>query len=425
MANSDDSDAGTVSLAQADWLNWPQTRAVFRALRADGAEARAVGGAVRNALMGTPVKDVDIATTALPEDVVQLARRAGLHAVPTGFEHGTVTLVADKMPFEVTTLRRDIETFGRHARVTFTTDWREDAMRRDFTMNALYCDAEGRVHDPLGGYGDLKAKRVRFIGDAHQRIREDYLRILRFFRFLAQYGDPAVPDPEGLEAARTEKGGLKQLSGERIRAELMLLLAAPGAVSALATMDAADLIEPLLDVPGDVRLVKRLTEVERALDRAPDPVLRLAALGADDAARLKDRLRLSLVETGRIADSARRDAAFDPKSDEAVARAFIYRHGPEAFVDGALLDWARSGEDARDQARARRVGLAERWKAPKLPVRGADVMALGVPAGPPVGRIVAAFEDWWIGAGFPMEEAQAREKLKELARGELSARRDA
>ena len=181
------SDGWLPSLADAEWLTRPQARAVFVALTAEGAEARAVGGAVRNALMGSPVKDVDIATTALPDEVMRLAERAGLHPVPTGIEHGTVTVVADKVPFEVTTLRRDIETFGRHAKVTFATDWREDAMRRDFTMNALYCDADGTVHDPLGGYGDLQAKRVRFIGNARQRIREDYLRILRFFRFGAQY----------------------------------------------------------------------------------------------------------------------------------------------------------------------------------------------------------------------------------------------
>ncbi len=195
-------------MADADWLTRPQTREVFAALTAEGAEARAVGGAVRNALMGIPVKDVDIATTALPGDVMRLADRAGLHAIPTGIEHGTVTVVAGKVPFEVTTLRRDIETFGRHAKVTFTTDWREDAMRRDFTMNALYADPDGTVHDPLGGYADLRARRVRFIGDAHQRIREDYLRILRFFRFAAQYGDARAPDGEGLVAAAAEKAGL-------------------------------------------------------------------------------------------------------------------------------------------------------------------------------------------------------------------------
>ena len=214
-------------LSQADWLSRPATQAVFAALTAHGAEARAVGGAVRNALMGTPVKDVDIATTALPADVMRLATQAGLHAVPTGFEHGTVTVVAQHVPFEVTTLRRDIETFGRHARVTFTTDWTEDARRRDFTMNALYCSADGTVHDPLDGYADVLARRVRFIGDARERIREDFLRTLRFFRFVAEYGNGAPPDPEGLAAAIAEKAGLSGLSGERIRAELLLLLAVP------------------------------------------------------------------------------------------------------------------------------------------------------------------------------------------------------
>lgn len=423
MARTEDS-AGLPSLADAEWLIRPQTRAVFAALRADGAEARAVGGAVRNALMGTPVKDVDIATTAVPEEVVSLSRRAGLHAVPTGYEHGTVTVVSDKIPFEVTTLRRDIETFGRHARVTFTTDWREDAMRRDFTMNALYCDADGSLHDPLGGYADLQARRVRFIGDAHQRIREDYLRILRFFRFLAQYGNPATPDPGGLAAACSEKAGLAQLSGERIRAELLLLLAAPEAVAALRLMGASGLIEPLIGLEGNVALVARLAEIEAALGWPPRPVLRLAALADDSSADLRARLRLSTEEGAQLVAATRSDAAFDPRSNEAAAQAFIYRHGPRPFVDGELLDWARSGDAANDPARTRRIQLPQRWSAPALPVRGADVLALGIPAGPAVGRIVSAFESWWIAAGFPVDDRCVREKLEELVRGELDTRRD-
>lgn len=422
MMRSDDS-AGLPNLAGTEWLQRPQTRAVFDALRADGAGVRAVGGAVRNALLGTPVKDIDIATTAPPEEVVQLAKRAGLHAIPTGFEHGTVTVVVDKHPFEVTTLRRDIETFGRHARVTFTTDWREDAMRRDFTMNALYCDLDGVVHDPLGGYPDLIAKRVRFIGDAHERIREDYLRILRFFRFLAQYGDPTAPDPDGLAAARAEKSGLAQLSGERIRNELLLLLSAPRALCALATMQEAGLIEPLLGTPGNVQLAKRLESIEAALGRAPDPILRLAALADAPTPLLKDRLRLSLVEAGRLADAARRDASFDPRTDEAAGKAFIYRHGPDAFVDGALIDWARSDDPSDDRARAERIALPQRWTPPKLPVRGADVLALDVPAGPKVGRIVSEFEIWWIAAGYPDDPKRLHERLEQLVRDEKSPRR--
>jgi poly(A) polymerase len=406
-------------LAGAEWLVRPATRAVFAALTSQGAEARAVGGAVRNALMGTPVKDVDIATTALPPDVMRLAAQAGLHAVPTGLEHGTVTVVAEHVPFEVTTLRKDIETFGRHARVTFTTDWTEDARRRDFTMNALYCGAEGTVHDPLGGYPDLKARRVRFIGDARERIREDYLRILRFFRFLAEYGNAAAPDPDGLAAAIAETSGLAGLSGERIRAELLALLAAPGAVDAVRAMSQAGLVAPLLGWPGDVDLLARLKGIEDALGRNVDPVLRLAALALGHPggpAGLQKRLRLSAAETARLAQAGARDPAFDPETSQRTAQAFLYRHGAQAFVDGALVAWARSGDAPASQPRARRVSLPERWRAPECPVRGADVLALGLAPGAEVGRVLAAFEDWWIAQGFPTDAKQVADKLSELVR---------
>ncbi len=415
-------------LVGAEWLKRPETRRVFAALAAEGAEARAVGGAVRNALMGTPVKDIDIATTALPADVMRLSKQARLHAVPTGFEHGTVTVVADHVPFEVTTLRKDIETFGRHARVTFTTDWREDALRRDFTMNALYCGAEGTVHDPLGGYADLVARRVRFIGDARQRIREDYLRILRFFRFLAEYGDGTRPDPEGLAAAIAEKAGLAGLSGERIRTELLRLLGAPGAIDAARAMRAAELAIPLLGMPVDAERLARLVGIEEALHRAPDPLLRLAAFALThpgDAARLQERLRLSAAEADRLSRLSAGEPAFDPGAGERDAQTFLYRQGAEAFVDGVLMDWARSGEPPDNAARARRVRLPERWRAPALPVRGADVMALGVPAGPEVGRVLADFESWWIANDFPTDRKRAADKLGELVRARNSGMRDA
>jgi poly(A) polymerase len=424
MTRSEDS-AGLPSLANAEWLRRPQTRAVFAALSAEGAEARAVGGAVRNALMGEAVKDVDIATTARPEEVVRLAQRAGLHSVPTGIEHGTVTVIAGKVPFEVTTLRRDIETFGRHARVTYTTDWREDAMRRDFTMNALYCDSDGRIHDPLGGYADLKAKRVRFIGDARQRISEDYLRILRFFRFIAQYGNSAAPDAEGLAAARAEKAGLSLLSGQRIRNELLLLLRAPGAVAALDAMRANELIEPLIGGVGNIALVARLDSIEKAQGLMPDAILRLAALAEGAREDLRERLRLSSTEAERLANAMRIDRAFNPRRSEAEAMEFIYRQGAQAYFDGALLAWARSEDDARDAARTHRLHLSQRWSAPRLPIRGADVVSRGIVAGPAVGRVVGAFEDWWIAAGFPSDTERVGAKLDELVRGELDARRDA
>jgi len=414
MASSQDARA-IPSLAHAEWLQRPSTVAVLGALQAEGAEARVVGGAVRNALMGLPVKDVDVATTALPQDVMRLAAKAGLQAVPTGIEHGTVTVVADHVPVEVTTLRRDVETFGRHARVTFTQNWTEDARRRDLTINALYCAPDGTVHDPLGGYPDLVVRRVRFIGEARARIREDYLRILRFFRFFAAYDSAPQPDADGLAAAIAERGGLEQLSGERIRAELLLLLAAPRAVEAVRAMQEAGLIEPLLGVAGDVERLARLSAIEAALGRDPDPVLRLAAAGADPA-RLQQRLRLSAAETERLAHAGARHAAFTPASVEREAQEYIYRHGARAFADGALMAWANSGDGPGDAVRVERVRLAQRWQAPELPVRGSDVVALGLPAGPDVGRVLAAFETWWIAEGFPKDAELAKQKLDELVR---------
>lgn len=418
MARAKDS-GQPLDLAGADWLSRASTRAVFAALMAEGGEARAVGGAVRNALIGRPVKDIDIATTVVPADVMRLATKAGLHPVPTGFEHGTVTVVAKHEPFEVTTLRKDIETFGRHARVTFTTDWTEDALRRDFTMNALYCEADGTVHDPLDGYRDLVDRRVRFIGDARQRIREDYLRTLRFFRFLAEYGHGGPPDADGLAATIAERAGLSGLSGERVRAEFLLLLTADGAREAVQSMHDADLVEPLLDTRGSVERLGRLIAIEAALQRKPDAVLRLAALALDDTlspTRLQERLRLSAAETAKLAHADRKDSALTPAASEREAQSFIYRHGSEAFATGALMDWARSGDDPSNAARSERVRLPERWQAPELPIRGSDVLALGVPPGPEVGRLIAAFEAWWIANDFACDAEQARAKLAALVK---------
>ena len=294
MAN-DDRGLRPPSLAGAPWLVRPETRAVLEAIERGGYAARVVGGAVRNALLGEPVKDIDIATTAVPEEVLRLAEAAHLKAVPTGIEHGTVTVIASHTPIEVTTLRRDIETFGRHARVTFTSDWAEDARRRDFTMNALYCGADGTIDDPLKGYPDLVSRRVRFIGEPHDRIREDYLRILRFFRFTAEYTD-GLPDAPGLKASIELSDGLSGLSGERVRAELLRLLAAPRAAETLAVMNDAGLLERVLGSRGHLELLDRVAMIEQMLGRSPDALLRLGALAAarpGAALALRDRLRLS------------------------------------------------------------------------------------------------------------------------------------
>lgn len=408
------------SLADAFWLKQPETRAVLDALTNGDFEARVVGGAVRNALMGTPVKDLDIATTALPEDVIRLAEAAGLKAVPTGLDHGTVTVVANRHPFEVTTLRRDIETFGRHARVTFTTDWTEDAARRDFTINAIYCDANGTVHDPLCGYPDLAARRVRFIGNAEDRIREDYLRILRFFRFTAEYAAGA-PDSAGLAASVTLADGLAQLSGERIRSELLRLLAAPRASEIVGIMAEAGVVARLLgEGTWDVQRLARLQEIESALDRAADPVLRLAALVAPVRGSARDtlaqRLRLSNAEAERLSRSALPDRAFLPDADERIARAYLYRYGADAFRDGVLLAWTASEAASDDGAWQTRFHLPERWPVPSLPVRGADLIDKGLAKGPAIGRVVRAFEEWWITHDFPTDRLRLAKALSDLVK---------
>jgi poly(A) polymerase len=405
------------NLAGAPWLEASATRAVLDAIAHGGFEARIVGGAVRNALLGSAVKDIDIATTALPQDVIRLAAAAGLGAVPTGVSHGTVTVIADHQPFEVTTLRRDIETFGRQARVTFTTDWAEDAARRDFTLNALYCDADGTVYDPVGGYPDLVERRVRFIGDARERIREDYLRILRFFRFTAAYAEGA-PDADGLAASVALAPGLDQLSAERVRAELLRLLAAPRAVEIVGVMADAGLVERLIGVRGDVETLGRLVAIERALGRDADPLLRLAALsgGNRHLTALGARLRLSNVESERLARLVLPDPAFDPATDESEARAFLYRFGVEAFRDGVLLAWARSEAAADHSLWRARFLLPARWKVPELPVRGADLLERGLAEGPVIGRVVRAFEDWWIAEDFPEDKARLARALSDLVK---------
>lgn len=405
-----------VNIAGAEWLERTETQAIFAGLNREGFEARAVGGAVRNTLIGRPVSDIDFATTARPEDTIRLAQSAGLKTVPTGIEHGTITVIADGMPFEVTTLRRDVETDGRRAIVAFGGDWAEDARRRDFTMNALYADAAGRIHDPLGGLPDALGGKVRFIGDPQQRIREDYLRILRFFRFSAQYGDGAL-DAEGFTACLRERAGMLSLSRERIRAELLKLLVAPAAEAVVDAMENSGL---LLGVLGGVTFgwrLRRLAVLERELAREPSAVLRLAALGveiAEDAARLAERLRLSSTERQHLEALADLHE-FRRFVLQEGAKAQLYRRGPHSFTDALLLDWARSGNAASDAARREMYAIATSWTPPAFPLSGADLIAEGVQPGPALGALLRELEARWLASGFTMEKAHLLALARSLA----------
>ena len=395
-----------VPIADAAWLREPLLSKLLAALDRDGEEARVVGGAVRNALMGEPVGEIDVATTALPEEAVRRVQAAGFRAVPTGIEHGTVTVVADGRSFEVTTLRKDVETFGRHAKVAFGRDWTIDAERRDFTMNALSASPDGRVHDPVGGLDDLKARRVRFIGDADKRIAEDYLRILRFFRFHAAYGE-GPPDADGLAACIAGRAGLDQLSRERIRMELLKLVVACHAVPVAAVMTEAGLLIRVLGGVPDLAGLSNMAKVEAAIGAKPDPVRRLGALGArisEDAIRLWQRLRLSNAEHDRLAYMVKDWWRVSPGNDKA-ARALLYGLGPERFTDRVLLAWSRAAAGATDAAWRDLVTWPQSWSAPVFPLKADDFMRRGVKKGPALGEALRAAEAAWIEADFPNDGA--------------------
>ena len=393
-------------LPPQDWLEWPESRTLMAALSQPAAPARYVGGAVRDAVLGRPVRDVDVATPLPPAAVAERLARAGLRAIPTGLDHGTVTAVVGGRSFEITTLRHDVETFGRHARVAFTDDWAADAARRDFTMNALYCDPDGTLYDPTGGLADARAGIVRFVGDAAARIAEDHLRILRFFRLHAWYGR-GRPERGAMRACRDHRADLDRLSGERIRNELLRLLAAPDPRPVLAAMARAG-VRPHVFGTDDVRTDRlgRLMAAEAARGEA-DPVRRLAALLAgrpDAVAWLVARLKPPAAEAARLARLAvpGRLAASTP----AARRRLLYREGAAVSVDLAML--------------AGRPGLAgelERTPVPVFPLRGRDVLELGLASGPEVGRLLAAVERWWAARDFAPDRDRCLDRLRRLAGG--------
>ncbi len=402
---------------QAPWLGEGALAQLLAVLDTQGEEARVVGGAVRNALLGLPAQEIDVATTAVPQEVVHRVQTAGFKPVPTGIEHGTVTVVVDKTPFEVTTLRRDVETYGRHAKVAFGRDWRADAERRDFTINAFSATRDGTVYDYVGGLADLKARRVRFIGDPKQRIEEDYLRILRFFRFHAAYGTSDHPDREGLIACIAGRAGLDALSRERLRMELMKLMVAPHATPTLIAMSDAGLTLRVLGGVSYLGAFEMMAKVEAALGGAADPVRRLGALGVwvtEDAERLWHKLRLTNAEHERLSSVAQAWRYLSPALSGREQRALVYRLGPVKFTDAALMAWARSEAGAHDEAWHSLAGLPSRWSAPVFPLKAADLMERGVAKGPALGAAMRAAEEAWIAADFPVD-AEAVSKIADTA----------
>ncbi|OAF01742.1 poly(A) polymerase [Bradyrhizobium centrolobii] len=393
-------------LADAPWLISGGTARVLQLLNGNGEEARVVGGAVRNAMLGLLPGDIDIATTALPEEVMLRARSAGIKSVPTGIDHGTVTLVIDGHPYEITTLREDTETFGRKAKVAFGRDWMRDAERRDFTMNGLSVDASGVVYDYVGGLADVAARRVRFIGDPDQRIAEDYLRILRFFRIHAAFG-AGEPDRDGYLACIRGRAGLASLSAERVRMEMLKLLVAGGAAAAAGAMVEGGLLQSLIGGVAYTGPMSAMIGIERALGLPASATRRLAALTVavtEDAKRVAARLRLSNAEAKALDSMGHRWWRFASK-DEANARRLLYRLGIERYHDRVLLAWARDGGDLTSSRWRELAELPQRWTVPKFPLRAADFIARGLVEGPALGHVLTLAEDAWLAADFPLDEA--------------------
>ncbi|RFC67477.1 MULTISPECIES: CCA tRNA nucleotidyltransferase [Mesorhizobium] len=418
--------SGTASIAErAPWLANPALQKLLAVLSQNGEEARIAGGAVRNALLGDPVADVDIATTNLPDETIRCASAAGFKTVPTGIEHGTITVIVEGSAYEVTTLRDDVETDGRHAVVHFGRDWKRDAERRDFTINALYVEADGTVIDLVGGLADIEARRLRFIGDAEKRIREDYLRILRFFRFFAWYGS-GRPDADGLKACARLKDGLERLSAERVWSELKKLLGAPDPSRALLWMRQSGVLSKILpeSEKWGIDAIHPLVSTEKELGWTADPLLRLEAIVPPDAPRMKslaERLRLSTRESDRLVNWAAEAQTAADTSDLAL-RKRLYFGEPEGVADRLRLSLASAhakavSDDAalKDAAGfSRQLKIAEAWKKPELPVKGNDLIALGLETGPQLGKALRSLEEVWADSGFVLNRQALLEKAKAL-----------
>jgi poly(A) polymerase len=394
-------------LIHQTWLSAPQTVAVLDALAAAGGEGRFVGGCVRDALIGRPVSDIDIATPMRPDAVMAAVETAGLRAVPTGMAHGTVTVVSGGRPYEVTTLRHDVTTDGRRATVAFTASWDEDAARRDFRLNALYADRDGQVFDPTGeGIADALAGRIVFVGDPERRIREDYLRILRFFRFRAWFGQ-GEPNSAALAACANLKDGIVQLSAERISTELLKLLAAPDPSRAMHLMAETGVLAEALPWSDSPRMFLPMVGISR------DPLLRLSALLPGDPETVRgaaEGLRLSNAQKARLIAALPDAVVVDLDMDPAAARAALYQIGREAFCDRVERAWAM--DLAQGAAAEALITLADHWGRPEFPIGGADLKAMGLEPSPRMGRVLARLEAWWMAHDFP--ETGLEERLAEL-----------
>lgn len=372
---------------------------------------RFVGGCVRDALANRPVYDIDIATPLKPEDVIDLLEAAGINHVPTGLKHGTVTALVDGRPFEVTTLRVDVMTFGRHADVRFTDDWKTDAARRDFTINAMSCDIDGNVYDYFGGIDDLREGRVRFVGDAARRIHEDVLRILRYFRFLAHFGR-GKPDAQAIHACQNAAAELRKLSGERVRQEVLKLLDARQCATVWRLMLQGGVVTHIIPEATDWQRLDHLVELEERFEVPPFALRRLAALMVVTPEGLKHAvkaLKLSNQQGTQLFAMIKYAEALGTQTTPADLRRIVYRHGNDMAMSFLLLAAARLG-DIPPQAL---FDLVISYRPPSFPLDGDDVMAMGVERGPDIGRLLATVEQWWMDDDFRADRDACLDQLRQ------------
>ena len=401
------------TLVPLTWMTAPSTKKVMSALQSRGAEARFVGGCVRDALLNRPIKDIDIATTEVPEKVIELLVEKKIKVIPTGLEHGTVTAVIGHQTFEITTLRRDVETNGRHAVVKFTDNWKQDAERRDFTMNALSADMQGTIYDYVGGYDDALTGNVRFIGNATTRIREDVLRILRFYRFLAHYG-VGKANTAARTACQKAASALSNLASERIQEEILTLFQADAPLDSIELMRSDKILVHCLPEAEDFDRLKKLLAIEALLKPhwplfiIPDAILRLAALLSrcpHKVSAVSARLKFSKALHNRLLALANTTRS---SPGQYGLNKCLYEIGPESTRDFFLLNWARCGVPSNHEML---LTTAAHWEKPKFPLTGQDVLATGTPAGPMVGKILKRIEDWWVHEDFEPDRVKCLGKL--------------
>jgi poly(A) polymerase len=401
---------------QFPWMQSKAVRQLFAAF--PEGECRFVGGCVRNALWGEPVGDIDLAIALEPEAVMSSLKAAGIRYIETGVAHGTVTAVIEGQPYELTSLRRDVETDGRRATVSYTKDWHEDAQRRDLTFNALYADLDGVVYDPTEqGLEDLKARKLRFVGEADVRVKEDYLRILRFFRFLAWYGGEAKLDADSLKACRENKAGLKKLSAERVWMELKKILSAKNPSRSLHILLTHGILETLLPEANNVDGLDQLLKLEAREEIKPDPLLRLMAMSMREPlqmALLCKRLKMSKAETQRLRNWSDDGTPINPEMSERERLIAIYKSGKQTALDRVRLRAAGEPDTIRSAHWMVLADLAMGWVPPEFPITGKDLKSAGVEAGPKMGKAMKMLEALWIRSGFSADKEKLLIALKML-----------